>query len=129
MSRFPVNPFLLVIFGLAVIGLGYQLVTDPFGFLMYILVGTAVAAGLYLLFTRVLMKRSSVNQFQKTAGPKAGSGRDAASYKKYQKAVKQQNKNKSSQKGSPRTAGRRRKDHNLTVIEGRKNRKKNRALF
>ncbi|SFL68050.1 tripartite tricarboxylate transporter TctB family protein [Salibacterium qingdaonense] len=129
MSRFPVNPFLLVIFGLAVIGLGYQLVTDPIGFLTYILVGTAVAAGLYLLFTRVLMKRSPVNQFQKTGDSKTANSRDAASYKKYQKAVKQQNKNKSSQKGSPRASGKRRKDHNLTVIEGRKNRKKNRALF
>ncbi|SFP22947.1 SA1362 family protein [Salibacterium halotolerans] len=129
MSRLPVNPLPLVIFSLAVIGLGYQLVTDPIGILTYILVGTAVAVGLYFLFTRVLMKRTSANQFQKAAGPKAANGRDAASDKKYQKAVKQQNKNKPNQKRPPRTGNKRRKDHNLTVIEGRKNKKKNRALF
>ncbi|MGY4690254.1 SA1362 family protein [Salibacterium sp. K-3] len=129
MSRLPGNPILLVVFGLAVLGLGYQLVTNPIGVLTYILVGTAVAVGLYFLFTRVIMKRVSLNQYQKAAGPKASSGRPVSSDKKYQKAARQQAKNKTGPKRPPRTGAKRKNDHNLTVIEGRKNRKKNRALF
>ncbi|MFZ4452126.1 SA1362 family protein [Salibacterium aidingense] len=130
MSRFPMNPFLIIVFGLAVLGLGYQLVTNPLGLLTYLLVGAAVAVGLYFLFTRVIMKRTSMNQYQKAAGPRAANGKAGSPHKKYQKAAKQQQaKMKADKKRSPRSVSKRRNDHNLTVIEGKKNRKKNRALF
>ncbi|RSL30962.1 tripartite tricarboxylate transporter TctB family protein [Salibacterium salarium] len=130
MSRFPVNPFMVIVLGLAVLGLGYQLVTNPLGLLTYLLVGAAVAVGMYFLFTRVIFKRSSMSQFQSPKGPRSTNTKAGSPPKKYQKAAKQQQtKNKTHKKHSPKSGNKRRNDHNLTVIEGKKNRKKNRALF
>ncbi|MFD2625848.1 hypothetical protein [Salibacterium salarium] len=130
MSRFPVNPFMIIIVGLAILGLGFQILTNPLGLLTYLFVGTAVAVGVYFLFTRVILKRLSMNQFQGSAGPRPTNSKADSPQKKYQRAAKQQqSKNKTQKKRPAKVASKRRKDHNLTVIEGKKNRKKNRALF
>ncbi|WP_158735181.1 SA1362 family protein [Alteribacillus sp. YIM 98480] len=124
MSRLPANPFLLLLFGLAALGLGYQLVTNPLGLITYLVVGAAVAVGMYFLFTRVILKRMSMSQYQTAARPKSNSKN-----KSYKAAKQHQTKNKPLKKRPSRPINKRRSDHNLTVIEGKKNRKKNRALF
>ncbi|WP_240378052.1 tripartite tricarboxylate transporter TctB family protein [Bacillus piscicola] len=130
MSRRSVNPFLIVIFGLAALGLGYQLVTNPLGLITYLLVGTAVAVGIYFLFTRVIMKRMTMNQYRSQARPQSGARKSSTLNAKQRKIIKShQTKNKPPKKRPSRAINKRRDDHNLTVIEGKKNRKKNRALF
>ncbi|MFB4164586.1 SA1362 family protein [Alteribacillus sp. JSM 102045] len=126
MSRLPANPFIIIVFGLAALGLGYQLVTDPLGLITYLVVGAAVAVGLYFLFTRVILKRMSMSQYQSAARPKSAARN---LNKKHYKAAKSPQAKKSSKKRPSRAINKRRNDHNLTVIEGKKNRKKNRALF
>ncbi|MDX6153261.1 hypothetical protein [Marinococcus sp. PL1-022] len=117
------NPIATVVLGLAILGVGYRLVTDPLGLLLYLVIGAAIAVGLYFLFTRVIMKRAMMNQYQ--AGSNAASGRSGAAKgtqaKNFKQAQKQQKKK------SAKNSSRRRNDANLKVIQGNKNRKKDRA--
>ncbi|MFC5713331.1 SA1362 family protein [Thalassorhabdus alkalitolerans] len=131
MSRLTAHPVLIVIFGLAALGLGYQLITNPLGLLTYLLVGAAVAVGIYFLFTRVILKRMSMNQYQAQARPSAYGGKSAAGAKGKGAPNNRPTpiKQKSQKKRPARAVNKRRNDHNLKVIEGKKNRKKNRALF
>ncbi|SFE30764.1 SA1362 family protein [Alteribacillus iranensis] len=123
------NLFLIVILGLAALGVGYQLVTDPLGLLTYLLVGAAIAIGIYFLFTRVIMKRMTMSQYQGASRSSMQKKKINSAQSKYQQAAKQQAKSKPLKKRPSRAINKRREDHNLTVIEGKKNRKKNRALF
>ncbi|MFB5662015.1 SA1362 family protein [Alteribacillus sp. HJP-4] len=124
MSRLPANPFTLILFGLAVLGLGYQLTTDPLGLLTYLLVGAAVAVGIYFLFTRVILKRTMMNQYRTAARPKTSPRQQPPA-----KSAKLSKNTVQPKKHPSRAITKKRSDHNLTVIEGKKNRKKNRALF
>lgn len=122
MSRLLRHPLLTIVLGLAMIGIGYQLVHDPFALLMYLLIGAAVAVGMYFLFTRVIMKKITMNQYRASV-PRSNPNA------KQMKVVKSGTNKKPIKKRPSKSIHRRRKEHNLTVIEGKKNRKKNRALF
>ncbi|PLT34741.1 SA1362 family protein [Bacillus sp. V5-8f] len=110
---------------LAIIGLATQLTYNPGGLFRSMLMITVVTGIVYFIYKR-LTKDKPVNKEQR-AFAKA-----ARQSKKRQKLKSKQRDNvasfslaKSSQKIKPR----KKSDVQLTVIEGKKNKKKNRALF
>jgi hypothetical protein len=115
------HPIIWFVISLAVVGILYQLITSPRELFTTLLIGAAVVAVFYFIFKRT---SSGVNG-------------------KYRKAVKQSKKrygtNQKPPKASPlfsnkkntkSTAQKKKtREHHLTVIEGKKNKKKNRASF
>ncbi|MCQ6266181.1 hypothetical protein M1K46_10945 [Fictibacillus sp. WQ 8-8] len=110
------HPVIWVIIVLAVIGLGSQLFFSPQKLITNLLMIGLVVALVYFIFQRF---RPGENG-------------------KYKKAVKQSKRKynqsappikKSSAANKPAPFKKRKKEHNLTVIEGKKNKKKNRASF
>lgn len=115
------HPIIWFVISLAVVGILYQLITSPRQLFTTILIGAAVVAVFYFIFRRT---SSGVNG-------------------KYRKAVKQSQKRYGSNQKPPKASPlfpnkkaakssaqkKRTREHHLTVIEGKKNKKKNRASF
>jgi hypothetical protein len=114
------HPIIWFVISLAVVGILFQLITSPRQLFTTLLIGAAVVAVFYFIFRRT------------SAGVNG----------KYRKAVKQSKKrygsNQKPSKTSPlfsnkkvksTTQKKRAREHHLTVIEGKKNKKKNRASF
>ncbi|MBM7552320.1 SA1362 family protein [Thalassobacillus pellis] len=124
MPRSRMMPVIYVLIGLAVVGVVTRLVTDTMGFLTNILIMVGFAAVLYLVISRFVLKNRTSDEM-----------------KKYKQAVRQSkmkykgkpSKPKSSPKPvynpSPIANKKKRKAQatHLRVIEGNKNKKKNRA--
>ncbi|TMW73765.1 SA1362 family protein [Alteribacter natronophilus] len=132
------HPLLLVLFALAIFGIGSQLFSDPAGFFVSILVMVGVAALLFLLFRHFIMPRmmnSGYGSRFQAQGQGMHSRQSAyAQAARKQPARTQPNQKKGKQslkKRSSRPLIKRQSDVQLRVIEGKKNksRKKNRALF
>ncbi|MBY6035535.1 hypothetical protein KUV80_02685 [Fictibacillus nanhaiensis] len=114
------HPIIWFVILLAVVGILNQLITSPSQLFKTLLIGAAVIAVFYFIFGRT---SSGING-------------------KYKKAVKQSKKrygsNQKPAKTSPLFSSKKTKnavqkkrarEHHLTVIEGKKNKKKNRASF
>ncbi|PSL43182.1 hypothetical protein B0H94_1114 [Salsuginibacillus halophilus] len=124
MSKVIRQPLLFLIFGLAILGLGNQLLTNPGGLVISLLIGAAVAVGLYYLLTRVVLKRMA-------GGPAGGSqpvskGRGAAPARSSRPAPTK-GANVAKAESAKRKPARKRSEAELKVIEGNKNKKKDRA--
>ncbi|HHY73075.1 MAG TPA: hypothetical protein GX497_07600 [Bacillus bacterium] len=129
-----IHPLIVGIIGLAGIGLLYRLIANPLGLLRDVLIAAVVLGIIFAIYKIVMKKRIG-----------GYSGVDA----KYRKAVQQSKKKlynetsnhlttkvrgssqkRPSNKKPLRTmATTRQKEHNFTVIEGNKGKKKNRAHF
>ena len=125
MLRHSFHPLVLTIIGLAVLGLGWRLVTSPGSFIMQILVTVGIVAIVLFLFRRFVMPKiigdqNGYNPQQGAFTQKAQPGKHPASMKNHKKEKK---------KKSSRPLMKRQSNVKLTVIEGKKNKKKNRALF
>lgn len=122
MQRNSIHPLILTIIGLAIIGLGYRLIVSPGAFITQVLVTVGLVTILVLVLSKFIMPRIMGN-------------RTNYSQSKYQKAARKQQqpipfKPKSDKKKrSSRPLVKRQSNVRLTVIEGKKNKKKNRALF
>jgi FtsZ-interacting cell division protein ZipA len=127
------NPLVAVIIGLAVFGLAVQLVTDPLSLIKSALIFGGIVAVLFLLYKRFLAKRngSEFSDYRKAAkqSAKRYKQRKQPTAMKAKEIVSKVNNHKvSSPKTKKSSKKKRRKDHNLTVIDGKKGKKKNRAL-
>ncbi|MBU8907715.1 SA1362 family protein [Desertibacillus haloalkaliphilus] len=124
MSRQPFHPLVLLIIGLAVVGLLYRLYTDPVGLFVQALIFVGIAAGLFFLFKRFMAKKYGMQAPQRQQRSQR-----ANPFKKNNVVP---HKRKATAKKTPtRPLNKRKNEHNLKVIEGKKNKskKKNRALF
>jgi hypothetical protein len=120
----------------AFIGLGFELLYNPLGFLTRILVMVGFIAVIFLIYRWVMARRYGTPLFPSQSGPSRAQLRKAkrTSTKRQPSpiktaAFKPKTPNVVSAKKKPVRPKRRREDHNLTVIEGKKNKKKNRAFF
>ncbi len=124
------NWIIMLLIGLAAFGFVMKVITDPMGLLKMVLIIAAVAGLFYFLYKRFMAKRM---------GPDNGQYKQAARYsaKKYQnnnagnvlsRKVKPSPKQKAKPSYTKAKAKKRRNDHNFKVIEGKKGKKKNRAL-
>ncbi|WP_244520385.1 SA1362 family protein [Fictibacillus solisalsi] len=110
------HPVIWVIIVLAVVGLVSQLFTSPRNLFTQLLMAGLVIAVIYFIFQRF---RPGENGKYKKAVKQ--------SKRRYSQSAAPVRKNTSSNK--PAAFKKRRREHNLTVIEGKKNKKKNRASF
>ncbi|WP_332697945.1 SA1362 family protein [Halalkalibacter lacteus] len=120
----------------AIIGLGYELLYNPLGFLTRILMMAGFIAVIFLVYRWFMARRYGTPLFPSQSGPNRAQLRKAkrTSTKRQTSpaktaAFKPKSTNVVSAKKKPSRPKRRREDHNLTVIEGKKNKKKNRAFF
>jgi TM2 domain-containing membrane protein YozV len=126
------QPIVFFVIGLAIVGLGATLITDPLQILKMILFA-AIGIGVVLFLYKWLI------------APKMG--RIDSAYQRAAKQSKKRYKEKNQPARQPRAkqshlkvvkskdqllrskALKRKKEHNFKVIEGKKGKKKNRALF
>ncbi|RKL68758.1 hypothetical protein CR203_01545 [Salipaludibacillus neizhouensis] len=125
MFRRSFHPIILVIIGFAIFGIGMQLFTNPTQFFTQILVTVGIVAILLLVMKKFIIPRLMGNQASFTQQrsqqiKQTQSRKPTASFKKKQKEKK---------KSISRPLVKRQSDVKLTVIEGKKNKKKSRALF
>ncbi|MDG5788707.1 SA1362 family protein [Evansella sp. AB-P1] len=123
MLRHSYHPLVLAIIGLAILGIGIQLFNRPGAFITQILVTVGIVAILIFvmktfILPRIMRNRSPFGQAAHT------SNRPTA-----KRAVPFSNKKKDKKKTVSRPLIKRQSNVKLTVIEGKKNKKKNRALF
>lgn len=125
-----------VVFMFALLGLGYQLIFNAAGFLINLLVIAGFAGLIFLVIRWVMARRYGTSLFPARTGPTRAQLRKAkrTSSKKTESAPSsflsrgaktvQASKSKPARLTKHKTA-----NPHLTVIEGKKNKKKNRALF
>ncbi|MCM3122368.1 MULTISPECIES: SA1362 family protein [Bacillaceae] len=107
---------------LAIFGFAFQLFTDPVSILVTLATIALIGAAIYFLVTR--LSGSSAGREQKRAFQKAAK----RSKKRYQ--AKEANASSKRSKIKSLASARKKKDaSHLTVIDGKKSRKKNRASF
>jgi phosphotransferase system glucose/maltose/N-acetylglucosamine-specific IIC component len=101
MKRLPVHYLIMSVLFLAFIGLIYELVNNPGSFFLKIFIVAGIALGLYFIFRFIQNRKNPLNR-------------------KYQQAVKKSQNRYKQQKLRPN-----RKKTHLTVIDGKKNKKRN----
>lgn len=126
MFRHSYHPVVITILCLAALGIGVQLFTNPAAFITQILVTVGIVALILLLIKNVIMPRLMQ---QKTSFSQKQSVNVQKPSPKKKKTVSFSNKQKEKKKHNSRPLIKRQSDVKLTVIEGKKNKKKNRALF
>ncbi|SET61611.1 hypothetical protein SAMN05421676_10682 [Salinibacillus kushneri] len=123
------NLFVYIIMALAVFGIFYQLLFDTAQLFKYILMTVGFAAILFGIFY-FFMKRRGLSGFSKqyrkaVKQSKRKYGNTSHNQRMYKATVRQQ-RNKSHQPGKPKAT---RSAAHLRVIDGKKDKKKNRASF
>jgi hypothetical protein len=112
----------MVLIGLAILGFGITLITNPLGLLKQAFIIIVVLGGFFLLYKLFIAKRMFGG----------GGGRDLNLYRRAAKQSARRYKHQVHQvkkkKPDPLIKKPKRKDHNFTVIEGKKGKKNNRAL-
>ncbi|MDQ0256269.1 hypothetical protein J2S74_003687 [Evansella vedderi] len=125
MLRHSYHPLILTIIGLAILGIGYNLVRSPGAFFTQIL----ITAGIVVLLIFV-MKKFILPRLMRSQAPY---GQPQSMYTQKSQSTKRpatfSSKKKDKKKRISRPLVKRQSDVKLTVIEGKKNKKKNRALF
>ncbi|MCD8508714.1 MAG: hypothetical protein LRY73_01615 [Bacillus sp. (in: Bacteria)] len=126
MLRHSYHPLILTIIGLAILGIGYRLVASPGAFFTQILVTIGIVAVLILVMRKFVLPRIMGSQAA------YGQQQQGMYTQKSQPAKRPTNfssKAKEKKKRISRPLVKRQSNVKLTVIEGKKNKKKNRALF
>ncbi len=125
MTRYSFHPLILCVLVLSIIGLFFRLLTEPAALFQQLLFMVVFVAIIFFLFKKFLAHKlnagtyASSHQSQpKRMASKVSAGSNVVPHKK-----------KKENKKFNRPLTKKRTDVNLTVIEGKKNKKKNRALF
>lgn len=133
MNRHRVNPFILIVLILGGLGLLYKLFTNPNSILLQVGLLALFAGGIYVVYKFVLTKRSKGSEYnaymkaarrsKKRFNEQKASGGGAQTRKMSLAASSKKTLHSSLQKKKSKS------NSHLTVIEGKKGKKKNRALF
>jgi len=118
------HPLFFIIVGLALLGFGFQLLVEPGKLFTQLLTWGIIIAIIFLVF-RAVMRRRTNNEY--SAYVRAAK----KSKRKYnQQSITSVNRIQKGKKPTSTISHRKKRDStHLTVIEGKKNKKKNRALF
>jgi hypothetical protein len=131
------NPFALILIGLGAVGFLVRIITDPLG-LLEILAFSAAILAIFVLLYKWFIKKSlgkNVSNYQRAAR------QSAKRYKKQQRKAKARQSRRPSHlrpinsrglrsaKSRKDSLEKRKQERNFTVIDGKKRKKKNRALF
>ncbi|WP_332632327.1 SA1362 family protein [Halalkalibacter flavus] len=125
-----------VVLFFAFIGLGYELIFNPLGFLTRILMIVGFVAVIFLGYRWYMSRKYGTPLFPSQTGPSRAQLRKAkrtstqrSSSPAPTAAFKPRTTNMMTEKKKTSRPKNRREGHNLTVIEGKKNKKKKRAFF
>ncbi|WP_100404770.1 hypothetical protein [Bacillus solitudinis] len=127
-----------IIFPIVLVMALIGVVVNPLGLLRQLLFMTAIIAIIFFLYRLYISRRYGTSLFPKREGPTKAQLRKAkrtttvqSSHLKRKSSLKGPNGRKASTRKphSRSPLKTRREDHNLTVIEGKKNKKKSRAFF
>ncbi|MFA9559419.1 SA1362 family protein [Evansella sp. AB-rgal1] len=128
MLRHSFHPLVLTIIGLAILGIGYELIRSPGAFFTQILVTIGIVAVLIFVMRRFILPR-----LMRSRGPfvqqQVRAQSNSTNAMKTSNRPVQFHKKKEKKKAISRPLIKRQSNVKLTVIEGKKNKKKNRALF
>jgi predicted membrane protein len=115
------------IIALAAIGIISQLITDPGSFIKTLIIMAVVVAVIYFLINRFALNQADPSQKHEQQAFKKAAKK---SKKRFQKKENTSSTPKRSSIGSLSAARKKKRDaSHLTVIEGKKGKKKNRASF
>lgn len=133
-KRSAIHPIILIIIGLAGVGLLYRLIANPLGlfkeiFIAIVIVGIVFAVYKYVMQKRVGGKTQANAKYQKAAQQSKKRLYSETSNHLTSKVRGSSQKRPDNKKPLRTLQAARRKDHNFTVIEGNKGKKKNRAHF
>ncbi|WP_273832905.1 SA1362 family protein [Guptibacillus sedimenti] len=129
LSRRVVQPLIYLLIGLAAIGFLWKILTDPSGLFKQLLITAAIAVVIIFIAKKLMAKKMGQ---QSTAYQRAA--KQSSKFKK-KKATPRRNATHLRVIPSKRLTPKKRslqedkKENPFTVIEGRKGKKKNRALF
>lgn len=134
LRRPTIHPIVLLIIGLAGIGLVYRLVVNPFALLKEVFIAAVVVGIIFAIYKYVMQKRVGGNTRAEAKYRKAAQQSKKRLYNETSnhlttKVRGSSQKHPNNKKPLRTMAATRRKDHNFTVIEGNKGKKKNRAHF
>ena len=121
MSKKAFHPVALIIIAIAFWGLVHQLLNNPKALFTQILIFAVVGGILFFLYRRFISKRFNLNRPMKIKPSPSATRNNVVPH--------QRNSAQAKRKSSTRSLAKRRSAPNLTVIEGKKNKKRNRALF
>ncbi|CAM3800914.1 hypothetical protein [Alkalicoccus chagannorensis] len=131
MTSRKLHPVLIVVLGLAAVGILFSLVQNPVGFITGIFVTIGVVTLLLLLFRKFIQPK--LMQRQSGFEVPVKNGRPQPQKQKQRKPARRTNtqlKPVKQEKKAPKPLVKKQSDVKLTVIEGKKNmKKKSRALF
>lgn len=116
MSKKAFHPIVLIVIAFAFWGVVHQLLNNPKALLVQIFIFAAVGAILFFLYRRFIAK-------------KYGFGKQTKVTRNNVVPHRRSSNTTTKRKSSTRAIAKRRSAPNLTVIEGKKNKKRNRALF
>ncbi|OEH94474.1 SA1362 family protein [Bacillus solimangrovi] len=131
-----INPIVSILIGLAAFGLLYKLFTNPMSLIMQLIITAGIVVLLLFIFSSIMNRRYSNSDYSayrkavkqsKNKYKTSPTAKDSTSI--MPKKVQMKNKPKTTTNKSKTSASRKRRDTNLTVIEGKKGKKRNRALF
>ncbi len=121
--------FTLAILILAFLGLTYELLSNPVGLITRILVGIGIVAVLFLIYRLITEKRRTYSsQYQHPTRAQLAKAKRTSSMNRKPSSLSA-HKSKSTRNKPLNRALTRKDPPHLTVIEGKKNKKKSRALF
>ncbi|MDT8862512.1 hypothetical protein N0O92_20110 [Alkalihalobacillus sp. MEB130] len=120
----------------AFIGLGYELIFNPLGFLTRILMIVGFVAVIFLIYRWYMARKYGTSLFPSQTGPSRAQLQKAkrtstkhSSSPSPTAVFKPKRSNPANEKKKNTRPKTRREGHNLTVIEGKKSKKKKRAFF
>ncbi|OIJ20292.1 hypothetical protein BKP45_09510 [Anaerobacillus alkalidiazotrophicus] len=125
MTRYSFHPLILCVLGLSIVGLFHRLYKDPVELFSQLLFMVVFASIIFFLVKKFLAHKhsNSTNYGSHQPQPKR------MNFKTSNGSKVAPHKNKKDTKKISRPLVKKRTEVNLTVIEGKKSKKKNRALF
>ncbi|WP_416149542.1 SA1362 family protein [Salipaludibacillus sp. HK11] len=127
MFRHSYHPIVITLLSLAALGILVQLFTSPGAFITQILVTIGIVAVILLLMKKFILPRLMRSQ---SSFPQRQASFQQNQSQKKKKPISFSSKQKEKKKKNvSRPLIKRQSDVKLTVIEGKKNKKKSRALF
>ncbi|WP_102345626.1 SA1362 family protein [Bacillus sp. Marseille-P3661] len=133
-NRPSVHPLIMVIIGLAGFGLLYRLVVNPVGLIKEILIAALVIGIIFLIYKLVMQKRFGAtghlnSKYKRAVRQSKKLYNETSTHTTKVRGLSQQSAIKKPLRSAHTHKSSKKREHNFTVIDGKKGKKKNRAFF
>lgn len=129
LKRYRNHPLFYILISLAIFGFGYKLLVQPSQLFSQMIIW-AIVIGVIFLIYQLVMKNKTNNEYSAFVKAAKKSKRRYKNKTVHTSSNRLNSTKKLNGKTTKSALSKKRRDHvHLTVIEGKKNKKKNRALF